>query len=265
MGESPHIPWAIAHLSCVRERTEKVETTLWNGDCLRLMKEIPDGSVDLVLCDLPYQVTKCEWDRMIPLEPLWEQYRRVTKPNAALIFTAVQPFTTHLINSQRKLFRYSLVWKKTKKVGFLNARKMPLRTHEDILVFYRKLPTYNPQGVVPFRKRTRRRGLGSNVYGHRNREDYVQTVTNYPGSVIEIPSENSIYHPTQKPTGLMEYLILTYSNPGDLVLDNCMGSGTTGVAAVNTGRRFVGIEKDAAFYETACRRIQEAKSKILRF
>jgi site-specific DNA-methyltransferase (adenine-specific) len=234
------------------------EITLFQGDCLQEMEGIPDGTIDMVLCDLPYE-SECEWDRMIPFEPLWKQYRRIVKKNGAMVFTACQPFTTRLINSQYKLFRYSLVWKKSKKVGFLNARKMPLRTHEDILVFYRKLPTYNPQGVQPFRRKQKRSSKDSNAYKFRDRPDHVQTLTNYPGSVLEISSENSVYHPTQKPVALMEYLIQTYTNPGDLVLDNCMGSGSTGVACSNTGRRFVGIEKDEKFFKIAQERISRAQ------
>jgi site-specific DNA-methyltransferase (adenine-specific) len=234
---------------------------LYQGDCLEEMAKIPDGSVDMILCDLPYAMLDCEWDKLIPFEPLWKHYNRIIKPRGAMVFTACQPFTTQLINSQRRLFRYSLVWKKTKKVGFLNARKMPPRTHEDILVFYKKLPTYNPQGVVPFNRKPKRAAKYSNAYRYKPNPDHVQHVTNYPGSVLEIPSENSVYHPTQKPVALMEYLILTYTNAGDVVLDNCMGSGSTGVACVQTGRNFIGIEADPDYFNKAKNRIEQALKK----
>ena len=235
--------------------TPEAHIQLIHGDCLEVMGHIPDGSVDLILCDLPYQMIDCAWDKKLPFDALWAHYKRVIKPNGAIILTACQPFTTELINSQRQLFRYSLVWEKTRKVGFLNARKMPLRTHEDILVFYKRLPTYNPQGVKPFTG-TRQQGKASRAYNYADKKNHRQENTGFPSSVLKIPSEPSPYHPTQKPVALMGYLIQTYTHTGEVVLDNCMGSGTTGVACLNTGRRFIGIEKDTPYFNIAQERLR---------
>ncbi len=236
---------------------------LFHGDCLELMKQIPDGSVDLVLCDLPYGVTACKWDTVIPFAPLWEQYRRVAKPNAAIVLTASQPFTSALVMSNPLEFKYPWVWNKSKVTGVLNAKKQPLRNHEDVLVFYRRQPIYNPQGLVPFGKRQdiglKQNGETSENYGAlRRTEDgkYYRESTGYPRSVLTIASEGKNVHPTQKPVALMEYLIKTYTNPGETVMDNCMGSGTTGVAAVRNGRFFIGMELDEGYFKIAQDRIQ---------
>lgn len=232
---------------------------LYHGDCLELMKQLPDGSVDMILCDLPYGTTACKWDSVIPFEPLWEQYKRVAKPNAAIVLTASQPFTSALVMSNAAQFKYAWTWIKTNCTGFANAKKQPLRQVEDVLVFYSKQPIYNPQGVITLntpRERTKETGEIMGRTGFR--DGYVQTATNYPKNVISIQSERGL-HPTQKPVALMEYLIRTYTNEGDTVLDNCMGSGTTGVACANTGRRFIGIEMDAGYFEIAKKRIEEAQ------
>lgn len=235
---------------------------LIQGDCLTEMSRLPAGSVDMILCDLPYGTTACSWDAVIPFEPLWQEYKRVAKPNAAIVLTASQPFTYEVIASQRKLFRYELIWKKSRITGFQLAKKMPMKAHENVLVFYRSLPTYNPQGLVAVNK-TKVRKAGGEGDGLRNATNsligsYVQEFTGYPNSILEFQSVNSTVHPTQKPVALMEYLIRTYTNEGDVVLDNTMGSGTTGVAAVQTGRRFIGIERDPEYFAICQKRIGEA-------
>lgn len=234
---------------------------LFQGDCLELMKQIPDGSVDLVLCDLPYGTTQNKWDSVLPLNQLWQEYKRVSR--GAVVLTAAQPFTSALVTSNLPWFKYAWVWNKSKVTGVLNAKKQPLRNHEDVLVFYRHQPTYNPQGLTPFGKRRdngyRRDGGTSDNYGAISPTvdgNYFQENTGYPRSVLAIGSEGKTIHPTQKPVALMEYLIKTYTNPGDTVLDNCMGSGTTGVAAVRNGRFFIGMELDEGYFKIAQDRIQ---------
>ena len=226
------------------------------GDCLERMKEIPDGSVDLILTDPPYGTTACKWDSVIPLEPMWEQLKRIIKPNGVIVLTASQPFTSVLVCSNLSMFAYEWVWVKSKITGVLNAKKMPVRKHESVLVFCdRKCTgTYNAQGLV--RKGTvTKQGGNSDNYGNRSSDDYVQEFTNWPRDVLEIKSEGNTVHPTQKPVALMEYLIKTYTNENETVLDFTMGSGTTGVACKNTGRNFIGIELDEKYFEIAKRRI----------
>lgn len=241
---------------------------LMQGDCLELMASIPDGSVDMVLCDLPYGTTQNKWDSVIPFESLWAHYLRVLKKNGAVVLTAAQPFTSALVMSQQKAFKYQWVWEKSRVTGVLNAKKQPLRNHEDVVVFYRAQPTYNPQGVVSCSMRASTgiaaNGKSSENYGKigvKQTEDgkYEQTQTGYPRSVLKISSEGKTIHPTQKPVALMEYLIKTYTNEGETILDNCMGSGTTGVACVNTGRNFIGIERDPEYFRIASERIAAAQ------
>jgi site-specific DNA-methyltransferase (adenine-specific) len=238
--------------------------TLMQGDCLERMKEIPDGSVDMVLTDPPYGTTACKWDSVIDLPLMWEQLKRVIKPNGAIVMTASQPFTTTLISSNMKMFRYSLVWDKVNKyTGALNSNRMPMRRHEDVAVFYGKLPVFNKQmrDGAPYTAR-QTKGHGDHTQ-HGNTEGH--TTTNRGGrnpcSIIEIKADNKMelgHHPTQKPVALMEYLIKTYTNEGETVIDFTMGSGTTGVACVNTGRRFIGIELDGHYFDVASKRIGEA-------
>ena len=234
------------------------------GDCLEVMQYIPDKSVDLVLCDLPYGTTQNKWDSVLPLADLWSEYRRIAKPSAAIVLTAAQPFTSALVMSNTGAFKYQWVWNKSKVTGVLNAKKQPLRNHEDVLVFYQQQPTYNPQGLEACSKRADTgvsKGKSSGNYGKITETadgTYEQTATGYPRSVLEIASEGKTVHPTQKPVALMEYLVKTYTNEGDTVLDNTMGSGTTGVAAANTGRKFIGIERDPAYFEIARQRIYSA-------
>lgn len=232
---------------------------LMQGDCLELMSRIPDGSVDMVMADLPYGTTACKWDSVIPFEPLWYHYKRVCKKCSAIVLTASQPFTSSLVFSNVSNFRYSLVWDKGYSTGYGNANKMPMRGHEDIIVFYQALPTYNPQGIT-VSNRTNKRGnvdehLGKNGIA---KNEYRQQFANYPKSIITTKKEASRLHPTQKPVALMEYLILTYTNEGETVLDNTMGSGTTGVACANTGRNFIGIERDEKYFQIAKERIEQA-------
>lgn len=234
---------------------------LLRGDCMELLRKVEDSSVDLVLCDMPYGTTQNKWDSVLPLPELWDQYWRVCKPSAAVVLTCAQPFTTVLAYSGLKWLKYDLVWKKSLKTGFLNATHRPLRQHEDVLVFSRVGRTvYNPQGVIEIeiekvRTGVKMRGNTGTNYGGAN-SVYAQRRTNYPSSVIEIPNSNrGVLHPTQKPVALIEYLIKTYSNAGDTVLDNCMGSGTTGVACRSTGRKFIGMELDAEMFAKAKYRI----------
>ena len=234
---------------------------LIQGDCLEVMKSIPDKSIDAIICDLPYGTTQNKWDSIIPLDLLWLQYKRICK--GVIVLTATQPFSSFLVTSNIKNFKYEWIWKKSKVTGVLNAKKQPLRQHEVVLIFYDSQPTYNPQGLVACDKRASTgvsiKGSSSN-YGKITQTvdgTYNQTSTGYPKSVLEIASEGKTVHPTQKPVALMEYLIKTYTNEGDTVLDNCMGSGTTGVACKNLGRKFIGIEQDANYFEIAKNRIEQ--------
>jgi site-specific DNA-methyltransferase (adenine-specific) len=232
--------------------------TLYHGDCLELMNEIPDGSVDMVMADLPYGTTACKWDSVIPFEPLWAAYRRVCKKNAAIVLTASQPFTSALVMSNVTGFSHNWSWKK-RPVNFLNAKKQPMRNLEDVLVFGRNL-TYNPQGLVA-KRRVNKRSNSTETNGVHGFEN-VSEFTNYPHQVIEIINGERGSHPTQKPVALMEYLIRTYTNEGETVLDNTMGSGTTGVACINTGRGFIGIEQDEKYCGIAATRISGAVKPV---
>lgn len=231
------------------------------GDCLELMKDIPNGSIDMILCDLPYGTTNCKWDIIIPFEKLWEQYYRITKPNAAIVLFSTQPFTTALISSNMKDFRYSLIWDKIRAAGFLNANRMPLKQHEDINVFYKMQPTYNPQKYIdkPYDK-TKYNGnkLDKNVLGAYTSQSSKNEGERFPKSILTF-SQNwrrqDQIHPTQKPVELMEYLIKTYSNEGDLILDNCAGSGTTAIACLNTNRQFIVMEKEQKYYDIILKRV----------
>ena len=231
------------------------------ANCLEAMKDIPDGSVDMVMADPPYGTTACKWDSIIPLEPMWEQLRRVVKPNGAVVLMASQPFTTTLIASNMPEFRYTWAWIKTKASNFQNARKMPMKRHEDVVVFYRKLPTYN-HGATSLVKAVKnsRKNKGANLGHCVDGGDYMQTEGGFPTTDIYFanPSGKGHPHPTAKPVALMEYLIKTYTNPGETVLDFTMGSGTTGVAAKNLDRRFIGIEMDADYFKIAKERIADA-------
>jgi DNA modification methylase len=241
-----------------------VDVQLYLGDCLEIMKNISDASIDLLLVDLPYGTTACKWDSIIPLEDLWKHYNRICKKNAAMVFTAAQPFTTILGASNIENLRYEWIWEKSQGTNPMNAKIMPLKSHENILVFYRERPVYNPQMWLgkPYSGFSSETAKIGEVYGkaqskHRDNPEG----TRYPKTIIKCKQEKGL-HPTQKPVDLMEYLIKTYSNENDIVLDNTMGSGTTGVAAVKNGRNFVGIEKDDVYFKIASERISAEKNKI---
>jgi site-specific DNA-methyltransferase (adenine-specific) len=242
-----------------------IESKLILGDAIDEMRKLPNCSIDMVLCDLPYGTTQCKWDTILPFDDLWEQYERIIKENGAIVLTASQPFTSNLVMSKTKLFRYSLVWEKSKSTGYLNSKKMPMRSHEDILVFYKKIPTYNPQMTQgePYDKGKAHRP--TEVYREQKGEIHVKNDTGlrYPRSVQYFKtaeSEGKVYHPTQKPISLMEWLIKTYTNENDLVLDNCIGVGTTAIAAINTNRRYIGIEIDKNYFNIAKERIDKLLS-----
>ena len=231
------------------------------GNCLERMKEIETGTVDMILCDLPYGTTCCSWDAIIPFEPLWAEYERVIKPNGAIVLFSAQPFTAVLATSNLKLFRYEWIWEKPAATGFFNAHFQPLRAHENILVFYKAKPTFNPIKTFGHERKTaKRKDIGSEHYGKQVNIKSYDSTERYPRSVQLFSSDKqkSNFHPTQKPVALCEYLIRTYTNEGETVLDNTMGSGTTGVACVNTGRNFIGIEQEQKYFEIAQERIAHA-------
>lgn len=223
------------------------------------MKNISDNSIDMILCDLPYGTTRCKWDTIIPFIPLWEEYNRVIKENGAIVLFSKQPFTTQLISSNINDYKYSLVWKKDNHDNPLMAKKRFLNITEDINVFYKKQCKYNPQGIIRVDKITKQ-GRGESLSQQNSRKsEYVQEYTNYPRNILEFKRDLPNVHPTQKHVALLEYLIRTYTNDGDTVLDNCMGSGSTGVACVNTNRNFIGIELDEKYFEIARERIENGK------
>ena len=228
------------------------------GDCLELMKEIPDKSIDMILCDLPYGTTKNKWDSVIPLNKLWKQYERMIKDNGAIVLFSQMPFSAELVHSNLKLFKYEWIWQKDNGTGFLNAKKMPLKVHENILVFYKKLPLYNPQMRTGFKPYKCKQGRHSTNYGAYEQGHITESNgERYPIDIIKFKKDSGL-HPTQKPVELLEYLIKTYANEGETVLDNCMGSGSTGVACINTNRNFIGYELDEKYFEIAEKRINEA-------
>ena len=232
--------------------------TLIHGDCLVEMQSIADKSVDMILCDLPYGTTACKWDVVIPFEPLWEQYKRVMKQDSVCVLFAAEPFSSLLRCSNLQDYRYDWIWKKQRPSNPQLAKVTPLKSHEDICVFYSKAGRYTPQNLkeIPVDERKAHKPE-PNSLGHCVRKVYTQTHTNYPDSILAFSSERGL-HPTQKPVALLEYLIKTYTLEGEIVLDNCMGSGSTGVACKNLYRRFIGIEKDDAYFEIAKKRIEEA-------
>ena len=232
------------------------QISLWGGDCLVLMSNLPDKSIDLILCDLPYGSTRNKWDLIIPFDDLWTQYERIIKDNGAIILFCDGMFTAKLLLSNPKLWRYNLVWDKQRGCDFLNANVKPLKSHEDIAVFYKKKPTYNKQYwySTPY-KRTKNGSLSTN-YGFRNEAwSKSEDGRRNPLSILSFPRDSDRTHPTQKPVALLEWLIKTYTNEGDLVLDNCCGSGSTGVACLNTDRRFIGMELDEKYLRIARERL----------
>lgn len=261
--------------------------TIYNEDCLEGMKRIDDASVDAVICDLPYEVLhkdnpNAQWDRAIPFEPLWEQYKRVIKDNGAILLFCQGMFTAQLMMSQPKLWRYNLIWDKGRATGFLNANRMPLRCHEDIAVFYKSLPTYNPQMGVGQPSHPQGNGhhkLTNNCYGKfksGRTYDYDKQIKKveptrpnekFPMSIIRIKKEHetTVFHPTQKPVDLLRYLIRTYSETGGVILDNCMGSGTTAIAAIKERRHFLGFELNKEYFDRAVKRINDERRQLSLF
>lgn len=254
---------------------------LYNGDCLDVMKSIPDKSVDLILCDLPYSETRAKWDAVVDIELMWVQYDRIVKDNGAIVLFGNEPFSSRLRMSNPNLYRYDWKWIKNNCTGFANANYRPMRKYEDIMVFSKanasaggknNSMTYNPQDIIPINKKTKNKKgrFGSIDDNNVNRGDnnvmnsnseYVQAYTNYPNNILYFDVETDRFHPTQKPILLLEYLIKTYSNEKCVVLDNTMGSGSTGVACVNTNRKFIGIELDKKYFDIAEKRISEANNK----
>ena len=240
--------------------------TITCGDCLEVMQAIPDKSVDMILCDLPYGTTACKWDTIIPFEPLWEQYKRIIKDKGAIVLTASQPFTSALVMSNVDNFKYAWVWNKVNKFsGHLNAKKQPMRQTEDILVFCNGTPIYNPQMFDGIPYKATSSGWKSQNYGHQI--DKITTISDgkrYPRNLIAINGDErgtvGRIHPTQKPVELFVYLIKTYTNEGDTVIDNCIGSGTTAIACINTGRNYIGIEKEEKYCRIAEERIHALRS-----
>lgn len=249
---------------------------LYCGDCLELMDTVKDKSVDMVLCDLPYGVLNrkneaAKWDCQIDLRVLWKHYNRVVKENGAIVLFGSGMFTADLMHSNSKMWRYNLIWDKCATTGFLNAKKMPLRRHEDIVVFYRNLPVYNPQmQKCEPHKRNHTRGNFSNPIKNSCYGDFLEVPTivsdeKFPTSIVRFSKEHcngKLFHPTQKPVALLEWLIRSYTNKNDVVLDNCMGSGSTGVACVRTNRSFIGMEKERKYFEIAQDRIYEAEWEV---
>lgn len=235
-----------------------------NDCCFSAMKRIPDGFVDLVCADIPYGTTQCKWDAVIDLEAMWKELHRVAKENAAIVLFSAQPFTSALVMSNIKNWKSEWIWEKGGATGFLNAKKQPMRAHENIEVFYRRQPTYNPiktQGHA--RSQAKRKVIGSECYGKALKLTHYDSTTRYPRTVqfFSRDKQSGNYHPTQKPVALIRYLIETYSNPGDTVLDFTMGSGTAGVACMQSGRRFIGIEKDPEIFKVAQKRIKREAAR----
>ena len=235
------------------------DITLLQGDCLDLMKQIPDGSVDMILSDPPYGLTRNRWDKAPPLDLLWQEYKRIIKDNGAIILFADGIFLADLMQSNRKMWRYNLVWDKVLKTGFLNANRQPLRQHEYICVFYKKQPTYNPQKVKGKKNHSKKTIGTDKCYGKYIAVDNSETLGDlkHPTSIVTYakPHPSITVHPTQKPESLLEYLVRTYTNKGDTVLDNYMGSGSSGVVCVETGRKFIGIEIEGQYFDIARSRV----------
>jgi len=234
--------------------------TIYNEDCIKGMQRINDKSIDLILTDLPFGVTACKWDNIIPFPSMWEQYNRIIKDNGAIVLFAIQPFTTKLINSNMKNFRYCWYWKKNNKTGFASSKYQPLRCIEDICVFYKKAPKYNPQGLKKLEKPYIKKRQTGSVYDSGSlSKKTVRKYTNYPVHLLQFNNEainhKERFHPTQKPLALCEYLIKTYTDAGEIVLDSCAGSGTTLLAAKRTGRQYIGFETDPSYYEIALKRL----------
>jgi len=250
-----------------------VDIKFIHGDCLEEMPKLADKSIDMILCDLPYGMTACKWDTVIPFEPLWKEYKRLIKANGAIVLTASQPFTSALVMSNPKMFKVAIVWNKKKAGNFVQGNIQPLKIHEDVLIFYSKQPTYNPQKTLLDKPQKVRNGAknrqdrkeaggfgGTVIYSDKFEAD-----KKLPTTIVEISKDNygkNVFHPTQKPVALFEYLIRTYTNEGDTVLDNCAGSGTTGIAAFNTKRNAILIEKDEIYFNAAKERFDRETRQV---
>ncbi len=246
-----------------REIISQNKVSLINGDCLTEMKKIADNSIDMILCDLPYGVTKNKWDEVIPFEKLWEQYNRIIKLNGAVVLFGSQPFTTMLIYSNRKYFRYCLVWEKNKFSDFLNAKRKPMKTNEDICLFYKRQPTYNPQYwySTPYKRWNTQKAVDKQTnYGSHKKNVAKSDGRRLPTTVLKFNRVERPAHPTQKPVDLLEWLIKSYTNEGENVLDNCMGVGSTGMAAKKNNRNFIGIELDETYFNKAVEFIENQES-----
>ena len=241
---------------------------LYHGDCLEIMPMLE--SVDMILCDLPYGITACKWDAVIPFKPLWSQYKRMIKDNVAIVLTSSQPFTSMLVMSNPLWFKYSLVWDKIFPTGFLNANRMFMRSHEDIIIFYNKQPTYNPQKVRGQKNHSKKsQASKTNVYGKFTQVDNSEVLgkMKHPKSILTFHKDHPsiTLHPTQKPVALFEYLVETYTNKGDMVLDNCLGSGTTAIACERLNRRWIGIEIEEKYCEISAKRIEKERQQLKLF
>ena len=242
---------------------EKIK--LFNDDCLKIMPSLKNNSIDMILCDLPYGITKNKWDVIIPFDKLWNEYTRIIKNNGAIILFGSQPFTTRLISSNYKLFRYSLVWEKNKFSDFLNAKRKPMKINEDIIVFYKKQPVYNPQFThgIPYKRWNTKKSVSKQTNYNTHHENVAEsTGKRLPTTILKFDRIERPQHPTQKPVNLLEWLIKTYSNENDVILDNCMGVGSTGIACINTKRNFIGIEMDKNYYDIACDEIKNLNALI---
>ena len=237
---------------------------IYLGDCLELMKEIPDKSIDCIICDLPYGTTACAWDSIIPFDKLWAEYKRIRKPNAPILLFGSEPFSTMIRMSNLSEFRYDWIWEKSQGANFVHAKIKPLKIHETISVFYGDIKTiYNPQGLRPCHKvKSNSAKFGTNIRDWNHADEYVQEWENYPTSILRYsnPAGRERFHPTQKPVELIRYLVRTYTNEGDLVLDNCIGSGTTAVACIKEKRHFIGMELNKEYYDIACKRVKNELS-----
>ena len=248
---------------------------IYNMDCLEGMKQIPDGTIDAVICDLPYGTTACAWDSVIPFDKLWEQYRRICKPNAAIVLFGSEPFSTTLRASNLEMYKYDWIWVKNRPTGHLEAKNKPMKQHEIISIFSKGASangcnnriTYNPQGCVKTNVVLTNRA--TNVYSNRESRKagttFIQEYTNYPTSVLSFDLDDGHLHPTQKPVDLLRYLVLTYTNEGDTVLDNCMGSGTTAIACIKERRHFIGFELSKEYFDKAVRRIKAEQAQLTLF
>lgn len=232
---------------------------IFNEDCLEGMNRIQGGSIDMILCDLPYGTTACKWDSIIPLEALWAEYVRIIKDNGAIVLFGSEPFSTKVRNTALSLYRYDWVWDKGNAGNYPLAHRQPLKVTEDIMVFYKKQPVYHPQGLKPYGKVGKRGSTAKHLGGNDLELENFQAYTNYPKNILHFSKQKTDkeWHPTQKPTVLLTYLIKTYTDPGDTVLDNCMGSGSTAVACLHTGRHFIGFEKDPGIYEDCMSRVDK--------